>query len=158
MLSNMMHTRDPLSCYLTLLRAHEQAAHACRPLLTDAGIEHLRRLMQALQTSDTLLVARPRWDAAWRRLYIGDRLLKVFRQPAPFQTAVLNAFETKGWPTSPITNPLPRETNESERDAQQRLHETAKNLNRGLPRNIVRFRRTHNMVLCEWNPKCDGDR
>jgi hypothetical protein len=148
---NLLPT-DPVACFLALLVDHEQAAHARRPLLTEAGIAHLRGLLEKLQSPALASCAdRPRWDAGWRRLYLGTRLLKEFRQPAPLQTAVLDAFEKKGWPTSPVANPLPFESSESELDVRQRLHETAKNLNRGMPRNTVRFRQNKNMVLCEWH-------
>lgn len=149
---------DPVACFLALLGDNEREAGARRPLLTDAGIAYLERLVQVLRSRPHgPSTMRPRWDMSWRRLYLGKRLIKEYRQPAPLQTAVLGAFELKGWPMEPITNPLAREDHEPEVEARRRLHETVKNLNRGMPTNTLRFRQNKNMVLCEWFPSKGSD-
>jgi hypothetical protein len=84
-------------------------------------------------------VLLPRWDAEVRRLWLGGRLLKVFRQPARNQTALLDVFQEEGW-AAHIDDPLTLAGGEDEGDAKRRLHETVKNLNRGLPPGTIRFR------------------
>ena len=70
---------------------------------------------------------RPRYDAERRTLFLGDVVLKVFKQPAKNQETLLMAFEEEGWPEH-IDDPLPG----SRVDARKRLHDTAANLNRFL--------------------------
>jgi hypothetical protein len=81
----------------------------------------------------------PRWDGDRRRLWLGPQLLKEFRQPAPNQTTLLAAFEEDAW-SEHVADPLPLGQEEREEDARRRLHETIKNLNRGLPSGTIRFR------------------
>jgi hypothetical protein len=127
-----------------LLEAHQAACALGLPLLTSAGVAYLRErllpatIAQALP-GDASQPPWPRWDGAGRRLWLGDRVLKWFRQPAGNQTALLSAFQEQGW-AAHIADPLRRATNEGEEEAQRRLHDTVKNLNRGLPPGTIRFR------------------
>src|SRR5262249_7988413 len=68
----------------------------------------------------------PRWNEARRELWVGDQLVKRYRQPAPDQERILTAFEEEGWPLH-IDDPLPPQ---SGRDSKYRLHDTISNLNR----------------------------
>lgn len=43
-------------------------------------------------------VATPHYDADQRELWLGDQLVKRFRQPAPNQERVLSAFRELDWP------------------------------------------------------------
>jgi hypothetical protein len=133
------------------LADHIEAAAAGSPLLTDAGFRYLRKLLApatnpkasgSRRTPIPRLVHRglPHWDADARQLWLGGVLLKEFRQPAQNQTALLDAIEARGWVIGHVSNPLPRERDESETEAQERLHETIKNLNRGMPPRTIRFR------------------
>ena len=81
----------------------------------------------------------PWWDPEGWRLWLGGRVLKAFRQPAWNQTALLGVFQEQGW-AAHIDDPLRRTDGEGEEDAKRRLHDTIKNLNRGLPPGTIRFR------------------
>src|SRR5262245_46615459 len=62
--------------YTRLLAAHTPI----RPLLTPAGEDFVRNLLQASVVRDAVSgPPTPRWDAGSRCLWLGDRLLKVFR-------------------------------------------------------------------------------
>jgi hypothetical protein len=49
-------------------------------------------------------------------------------------------FQEQNWTAEHIDDPLPRMGEENDEDAKRRLHDTIKNLNRGLPRGTLRFR------------------
>lgn len=51
---------------------------------------------------------RPRWDAARGQLWVGQVLVKAYRQPAHNQRLVLDALEAQYWPPR-IDSPLPRD-------------------------------------------------
>jgi hypothetical protein len=48
----------------------------------------------------------PFWDAETRELWLGEHLVKRFRQPAENQVRILAAFEEENWPKS-LSDPLP---------------------------------------------------
>lgn len=82
--------------------------------------------------------ARPRWSAAERKLYVGERLIKSFVQPADNQEAVLGEFERQGWPPR-INCPLQLEPG---LDPKRRRGDTVDSLNRNhLSPGILRFGR-----------------
>jgi hypothetical protein len=139
------------AAFQQFLADHIEAAVAGSPLLTECGERYLRKLLVPVsspnaggprRTRISRLVRRalPHWDADARRLWLGGVLLKEFRQPAQNQTALLDAIEAHGWEVGHVSNPLPPERGESESEAQERLHETIKNLNRGMPPQTIRFR------------------
>ncbi len=68
----------------------------------------------------------PVWDSDRRELRLGDLIVKRFRQPARNQETILAAFQEDGWPPH-IDNPLP---GEGDIDAEDRLHDAVKMLNR----------------------------
>lgn len=148
----------PLCSREAISYTHLLAAHApTRPLLTPAGEAFLRNLLQAPEGDDVPNPygrPTPQWDADARCLWLGDRLLKAFRQPAPYQTALLAAFEEGGWAAGHVDDPIPPESGEESTDARKRLRETVHNLNRGLPAGTIRFRGdgTGEGVRWEW---CD---
>ena len=137
-----------------LLQLHEHNSQLDNPLLTAAGVSQLRDWIVMVATflggqcnwssrdggmlDGNQLV--PRWDPKARQLWLSTRLLKTFRQPAPNQTKILDVFHEDQWAKNHIDDPLPRAPGESEADARRRLHETIKNLNRGLPAGTIRFR------------------
>src|SRR5262245_49228426 len=88
--------------YARLLAAHTPA----RPLLTADGEEFLRDLLRSTGGTDTFDPPAPRWDSGSRCLWLGNRLLKAFRQPAPYQTTLLAAFEEGGWTAGYVDDPL----------------------------------------------------
>jgi hypothetical protein len=137
--------------FAELLNAHEQARASGRPLLTEAGIGYIRQRFPRIDKSHDRALSwaayseaahelpLPSWDSESRRLWLGNRLLKQFRQPAPHQTTLLDVFEEQGW-IAHIDDPLSVDEDESEQDAKRRLHETLKNLNRTIPPGTIRFR------------------
>jgi hypothetical protein len=134
-----------------LLDRNEESALVGTPLLTEAGVVFLRGVVPAPARArgarsgpgaGAVATGRPlpRWDANERRLWLATRLLKEFRRPAPNQTALLDAFQARGWACRHVSNPLAREPGENEIEAQERLHETIKSLNKGMPRRTIHFR------------------
>src|SRR5262245_17228606 len=133
-----------ISTYSALLAAHDRSNTDGTPLLTEAGVAHVRRLIRAARAGPAEPTAidppLPHWDAVRRQLWLGAQLLKEFRQPAPAQVAVLAAFEAGGWAAGHAPDPILREVGDSEEEVRHRLHDTVKNLNRGLPVGTIRFR------------------
>ena len=126
----------PPTAAASLLAAHQTLRETGPAILTAEGILYLQAVIAGGPDVPDLL---PRWDGGRRQLWLGGRLLKEFRQPAPNQTALLDAFERRGW-ASHIVDPLPPEAGEREDQATLRLQETVKNLNRGFPPGTIRFR------------------
>jgi hypothetical protein len=77
----------------------------------------------------------PRWDGGRRELWLGSHLIKQFRQPAPSQERILEAFEEEDWPLF-IDDPLSPEPG---LDSKGRLHETIHNMNRHQKHRLIRF-------------------
>jgi hypothetical protein len=138
---------------VNLLQAHEHASAHGQPLLTDAGICYLhQQLLHSRDSNNSSGQTEPGygesnthrnlpyWDASARRFWLGGILLKEFQQPSPNQTRLLDVFQEQGWVLAHIDDPLPLTSWETEDDAKRRLHDTIKNLNRGLPRGTIRFR------------------
>jgi hypothetical protein len=136
-----------------LLQADEDARANRRPLLTAEGIFYIRHwlsrkgeIVRVLGAGASRIVPvrlpfpAPFWDAGSRCLWLGERLLKQFRQPAPNQTRLLDVFQEQGWENTHIDDPLLILQGETEADAKRRLHETVKNLNRTLPAGSIWFR------------------
>jgi hypothetical protein len=103
-------------------------------ILTDRGLILARQLSASAKTPGTnggYLSAPnfwivPFWDNTRRELRLGDLLVKRFRQPAKNQETILATFQEEGWPAR-IDDPL---FGEDGQDAQERLHNTVKKLNR----------------------------
>jgi hypothetical protein len=108
-------------------------------VLTEAGL--LASLGEEPVTEDGPVGQRassgplPRWDGTRRALFLGNTVVKVFRQPAACQEMILAAFEEEGWPWR-VDDPLPPL---GERDPKQRLHHTIKNLNRNRAVRLINF-------------------
>src|SRR5262245_36127006 len=67
-----------------------------------------------------------RWDGELCRLWLGDRLLKWYRKPAPDQFTVLDAFQTAGWTVQRIDCPFPWSTHKERRAAHHRLRNSVR--------------------------------
>src|SRR5262245_56171918 len=78
----------------------------------------------------------PRWDEASRTLWLGELLLKEFRDPTESQVTVLAEFERLGWPRR-VEDPLPKTSGTNRK---KRLQETVKNLKRSLKGTPLHFR------------------
>ncbi len=139
--------------YAALLLAHEQSSAVGQPLLTERGESYLRERLpaknaQTVQPGSLLASAAekrdrpaPRWDSKDRKLWLGEWILREYeKQPAPYQTTLLDAFQREGWPLHSIADPLEREPGESDHDARQRLKWSIGNLNNALPPGTIRFR------------------
>jgi hypothetical protein len=77
----------------------------------------------------------PHWDRQRKELSWGSVLVKRFRNPAPDQEAVLDAFEKAGWPPY-IPSPL---LSSAVQSAKTHLQETIKSLNWGHKWRLIRF-------------------
>jgi hypothetical protein len=143
---------DPAALLAGLLAEHERAAAAGRPLLTDAGAAQVRHLLAAGPAVVAPPAALPHWDGAARRLWLGGRLLKEFRRPAPRQIAILAAFEEEGWAAGRVDDPLPPHPGDAPGEARRRLHETVHNLNQTLPPGTIRFRGDGTGEGVRWEP------
>src|SRR5262245_57505579 len=131
----VLFSPEAVVVFSELLAADERARSSGQPpLLTQAGLRFVLRISLAARASVAESAGPaatsgkangrsclPCWDAEERRLWLGDVLLKEFRQPAPNQTALLSAFEAHGWVSRHVMNPLGRSAGESESDAKVRL-------------------------------------
>ncbi|MBV9121785.1 MAG: hypothetical protein JO112_00315 [Planctomycetes bacterium] len=88
----------------------------------------------------------PHWDSARRELRLGKMVIKEFKQPAPSQEMILNAFQEEGWP-SHIDDPLPPPPDQ---DAKRHLHNTITNLNRHQKIPLLRFLGNGNGSGVRW--------
>ena len=113
-------------------------------ILTDAGLSLVRaeqpgpeilRLPDDSAATPTAGPSVPRWDRERRTLYVGERIVKQYRQPSANQQAVLAAFEEEGWPYR-IDDPLPPR---AEQDPKYRLHHTIHRLNSHQQHHLIRF-------------------
>ena len=107
-------------------------------VLTDRGesvLAKLRWLDDATSTRSGVSQETPRWDQERHELWFGDIVIKRFRQPAPNQEKILDAFQEENWPRR-IDDPLgPR----AGYDPKRRLHDTIVSLNRNQKGSSVRF-------------------
>lgn len=77
----------------------------------------------------------PNWDGDRHELRVYGRLVKRFRRPAPYQEAILAAFQEEEWPPC-IADPL---SPGPEIDAKRRLNDVVKSLNRHQRTPLLRF-------------------
>ena len=118
--------------------------------LTSSGIATAKALRPISATgTSTASVAkdlRPRWDAEMRELWLGDSLVKAFKQPAPNQETILAAFDEDGWPPR-IDNPLSPPPDD---DGKRRLHDAITRLNRHQKNALLHFRSDNNGDGVRW--------
>jgi hypothetical protein len=134
--------------YAELLAADKRARQAGTPLLTRAGQRYVAGLLVAAQAgiaakqtpAEPAATGLPRWDGQLRRLFLGDVILKEFRQPALNQTCLLDAFQRRGWAVKYLTNPLVSARGKPRAKDRTQLLETIKSLNRDMPAGTIRFR------------------
>ena len=116
-------------------------------VLTDLGVELARSSQGKLRQpgvgespaagheKSPALYPKPHWDKTQRELWLGSHLVKRFKQPAPDQEAILDAFEEEGWPIH-IDDPLPQQPNKV---PERHLHDTINNLNRNQKSRLIKF-------------------
>jgi hypothetical protein len=100
--------------YKRLLALHARPGGP--PLLTLEGEAYVRQLVLAaggFLMSGPFVQTRPHWDADARHHWLDGEVIKSFRQPAPYQTAVLAAFEESAW-AAHIDDPIPPESGDDE--------------------------------------------
>jgi hypothetical protein len=90
-------------------------------------------------SSDKPLGALPSWDGVANKLWLGDQLLLVLKQPAPFRAAIMAAFQAQGWDSQHATVTLPMSAGDSDADHKARLVDAIGNLNRDLPAKTIHF-------------------
>jgi len=104
-------------------------------------LEHIHRLLGPCNDAVRLGVtlpgtrARPHWDSSLQQLWLGERLVKHFRRPAPSQVLILDVFEEEGWPPR-IDDPLPPQAGQL---GKRRLHDAITGLNRNHLDRAIRF-------------------
>lgn len=135
-----------------VLRADAAARGDGSPLLTSEGRSRFRKMArqhrgrptgtQPQDRGDVLAVAElPFWDEASRRLWLGEVLVRSFRQHAPHQFLILGTFQRLRWQVRHIDDPLGADISPTlEAGAPTRLAATIKNLNRRLREGTIRFR------------------
>jgi len=100
-----------------------------------AGLVRARLGLRADGQEGTGVAVLPCWDQEHHQLRLGSVLVKEFTQPAEIQELVFRAFEEEGW-TRRIDDPLPPAMNQVPKT---RLHNTIRNLNRGMKNWLIRF-------------------
>jgi hypothetical protein len=111
---------------------------------------------QPVREQETIRI-RPRYDAAKRELWWGNRLVKRWRKPAPFQLKVIRAFEADAWapmvgdqfPNGQHTPGLRNDGGEV--PVSSRLIDTVKSLNRLITPDTIRFGISHHGGVY-WEP------
>lgn len=81
------------------------------------------------------LRAVPAYDSRTGRLSWRGTVVKELKRKAPNQRAILEAFEASGW-RGPVDDPL---GDGGGAEAAERLRETVKSLNEGVPGGTIRF-------------------
>ncbi len=78
---------------------------------------------------------KPHFKADDRELWLGDQLVKKFREPAEVQVTILLSFQELGWKKT-IDDPLPHVPGV---DPKRRLHHAIRNLNRHQKKPLLHF-------------------
>src|SRR5205807_30350 len=92
---------------------------------------------------------RPFYDRKRRKLWLGGRLVKRFKQRAPLQHGILSSFQKLGWPPQ-IADPLP--AMHDRQQANLRLGDVIKRLNRYQENRLIRFRGDGTGQGILWEP------
>ncbi len=109
-------------------------------LLTDAGRAWLAAdgsTPAVLRLDQEDAVPSPHWDQRMRTLYLGDRVVKLYRVLAPNQEKVLSAFEEESWPHV-IDDPIPPDP-AAESSSEMRLRDTIRRLNSNQVNHLLHF-------------------
>lgn len=88
----------------------------------------------------------PHWDAEKHCLYWHGQLIKHFKHEAPFQEAILAAFQASNW-SRYLALELPKEEGVNPKE---RLRQTIKNLNRSC-RKRIHFSQEGNGTRVVWS-------
>ena len=138
------HRREVILPNMHSRQFQEESVHTLSKqtcfVITEVGKEKYRQMMgggmrETASASRQQGRLRPVWDRDRRELRLGDKIVKRFRWPAEVQFAVLERFETLGWPDR-ISDPLPRDNNV---DPKRRLHDAIKCLNQRRECELIGF-------------------
>ena len=119
--------------------------------LTDDGVALAREVLAAPEPAPpphgvaSPSTGVPYWDAETHSLYWRGKLVKHFKHEAPFQEAILEAFQASKW-SRYIEVALPKEEGVNPKE---RMRVTIKNLNRGCGRRI-QFKQEGNGGRVGW--------
>jgi hypothetical protein len=89
---------------------------------------------------------RPWFDIENRTLYVGDKIVKCFSQPAGNQETILKVFQEMNWPDW-IDDPLPPN---GRTPPTRRLHDAVQALNHNQRYALIRFRCCENGTQVRW--------
>lgn len=116
---------------------------------TRAALPHSNAAPRArMPVADIALAEKPRWNAADHTLTWRRQVVKHFKAAAPFQEAILAAFEAAGWPSCILVECVAR----NGLDGKGRLRNTLTNLTTAL-RPYLRFRLEGNGARVCWEPR-----
>jgi hypothetical protein len=120
-------------------------------------------LLSSLQSGGSApnAIALPYWDNEQLQLWFGGRVLATLRHRGSYMSEILDAFQRVGWTSRRIANPLSRVSDESNGEAQLRLNNTLKNLNRELLAGTIRFCAEDHGARVRWDyctTKCAAKR
>lgn len=146
--SPLTRCNSPLELLEQLIHLNDLSAGSRTPFFTFEGQQLLEKTYTDWCPEPG---PRPNYDGFRRRLRYGDRLVKIFRQPAPFQTALLVAFERNHWTRSYLFDVLSDHSDTNE-ERSTRLQSTVKNLNRCLAPGTIRFRCARTSLGVRWEP------
>jgi len=90
---------------------------------------------------------RPHWDIRRHTLWLGRRVLKHFKHQAPYEEAVLAAFEAQDWPPVIEAGTLERGLFKTK----AKLRDTIRNLKRGV-RPLLHFFQEGSGSRIGWVP------
>jgi hypothetical protein len=101
------------------------ARHVCDPPVVVARADGAHRAASVI----------PHWDKSRRELWLGDQLVKRFRQPSPNQERILATLEEEGWRPL-VQDPLPQDPDHRPK---RRLSRTIHSLNTHHVKDLMRF-------------------
>jgi hypothetical protein len=122
-------------------------------VLADDGVALARKLLTAPESgapprgAGSLSMDVPYWDAETHSLYWRGRLVKHFKHEAPFQEAILEAFQASNWSCFVVVD-LPREEGVNPK---ARLRVAIRNLNQRSDGRL-RFTQEGNGGRIGWHP------
>lgn len=144
-----------------LLADHAEAEKRGSPLLTPAGVRHVRKQLRTASgpTADPPgEAARPNWDTVNGLLWFDRELVHELKKADSAVAAILDACQATRWAPEPIPNPLPRLPGESSEDHRKRLANAVGNLNRVVSGSSMHFLLTRNKQGVRWEYLKPGKR
>jgi hypothetical protein len=146
-LHGFKHRSFKSSCGFTFLPSTCALLTRKGAALAAQNTAHVDKIPEVNGNSHQRSAIKPRWDAARRELYLGDRMVKRFHVPARNQELVLSAFEDSDW-SELIDDPL---ADEFDIDPKIRLNDVVYRLNQKQIVSLIRFHASgHGRSVC-WS-------